>query len=440
MGRNEYSGECPTPGAHRRLDEAHRLWHRCLTGYQDPEEFRTQLNACVQALRNTTFVLQSEKARIANFDEWYEPWREAMKTDMIMKWIHDARTTVVHRGDLETESRAVVRLIATYQDAATEFEEGLPSEPVELNVKPLSSLREALNELSNARIPQRVLHQSTLSIERRWVDTALPHAELLDALAYVYGFLARVVQDAHSRAGVQHRTVVLHPGQPQQLSGIEAHEGRLPCMVTTRSARTANFAMKDGRVDVGGEIWSVRPDPKLFEEATRRYKARRMRPSAFPTNALDLLPLYAENARAILLSDDEDHGWYMFFFKGVRQVDSTVLAARDAADKRALAQRLAELVMLTDIDGLIEVGESWKGTFKTDPDGVPIPAGEQADRTECLVVHAEIITGEHKTLLIPFRRRKFSRPKVEESIDITGSTYNFLDPIRAAWRKRREAK
>lgn len=390
MGRNEYPDECPTPAAHRRLDEAHRLWHRCLTGYQDPEEFRTQLNACVQALRHTTFVLQKEKGRIVNFDEWYEPWREAMKSDVIMKWINDARTTVVHRGDLETESRAVVRLLATYQDAASEFEEGLPSPSVELNVKPLASPREALNELSNVHIPQRILRQSTLSIERRWVDGTLPQVELLDALAHVYGFLTRMLQDVHSRAGVQHGTVVLHPGQPQQFSETEAHEGRLPCMVTTRSARTTNFAMKDGRVDVGGQIWSVRPDPGLFEAAIQRYKPRRVRPPTVPTNALHLIPFYTETARAILLSG-EDHGWYMFFFKGAREVDSIVLAARDAADKRTLAQELAELIMLNDIDGLIGVGESWMAAFETDPDGVPIPAGEQPDRTECLIIHAEII-------------------------------------------------
>jgi hypothetical protein len=54
-----------------------------------------------------------------------------MKADVIMKWIRDARTTVVHCGDLETESQAVVRLIATYQDATSEFEEGLPSPPVD---------------------------------------------------------------------------------------------------------------------------------------------------------------------------------------------------------------------------------------------------------------------------------------------------------------------
>ena len=34
--------DCPIPGTHRRLEEAHRLWHRAAEAYEDPDEFRTQ--------------------------------------------------------------------------------------------------------------------------------------------------------------------------------------------------------------------------------------------------------------------------------------------------------------------------------------------------------------------------------------------------------------
>ena len=52
------------------LEEAHRLWHRAAESYEDPEEFRMQLNALIQALRNVTFVLQKEKLKIQDFDRW----------------------------------------------------------------------------------------------------------------------------------------------------------------------------------------------------------------------------------------------------------------------------------------------------------------------------------------------------------------------------------
>ena len=77
---SEAGFSCPLPNAHRRLSECHRLWHHAAETYDDPEGFRTQLNALLQALRNVTFVLQKEKRSIPEFDAWYEPLRDGMIT------------------------------------------------------------------------------------------------------------------------------------------------------------------------------------------------------------------------------------------------------------------------------------------------------------------------------------------------------------------------
>ncbi len=37
MRDDETQGQCPTPTAHKWLEEAHRVWHECLDQYQDPE-------------------------------------------------------------------------------------------------------------------------------------------------------------------------------------------------------------------------------------------------------------------------------------------------------------------------------------------------------------------------------------------------------------------
>ena len=58
---------CPIPAAHRRLKEAHLLWHQTLDKYQEPDAFRANLNATIQALRNVTFALQAEKHSIPDF-------------------------------------------------------------------------------------------------------------------------------------------------------------------------------------------------------------------------------------------------------------------------------------------------------------------------------------------------------------------------------------
>ena len=63
---------CPLPKTHRRLVEAHLLWHQTLAQYQQPELFQANLNATIQALRNITFILQSEKHSFDQFEGWYE--------------------------------------------------------------------------------------------------------------------------------------------------------------------------------------------------------------------------------------------------------------------------------------------------------------------------------------------------------------------------------
>lgn len=102
----DYS-RCPLPKTHRRLVEAHVLWHQSLDRYQQPALFQANLNATIQALRNTTFVLQSEKHLFSKFEDWYGPWQERMKADPVLRWLIAARNTVVKEGELETASTGV---------------------------------------------------------------------------------------------------------------------------------------------------------------------------------------------------------------------------------------------------------------------------------------------------------------------------------------------
>ncbi|NLD48310.1 MAG: hypothetical protein GX660_14140, partial [Clostridiaceae bacterium] len=101
---------CLICNTHKRLTEAHRLWHQAFENYFNPEGFRVNLNATIQALRNLTFALQSEKTVIPNFDDWYLNWQEKMKHDNILKWLNDSRVTIVHQRDLETKSVARVAI------------------------------------------------------------------------------------------------------------------------------------------------------------------------------------------------------------------------------------------------------------------------------------------------------------------------------------------
>ena len=102
---------CPLPEPHQRLLDAHRLWHQCESNYTSPDGFRVNLNATIEALRNTTFVLQKNKAKIPNFDAWYIKWQDHLRKDQVMRWLVNARNRVVKQGDLDTLSTARVKLL-----------------------------------------------------------------------------------------------------------------------------------------------------------------------------------------------------------------------------------------------------------------------------------------------------------------------------------------
>ncbi len=113
-------GRCPIPKTHRRLVEAHVLWHQSLEQYHQPESFQANLNATIQALRNVTFILQNEKHTFSQFEDWYKRWQDRMKAHPILRWLKEARNTVAKQGDLETSSTAVVKLVTWKDDVLVE--------------------------------------------------------------------------------------------------------------------------------------------------------------------------------------------------------------------------------------------------------------------------------------------------------------------------------
>ena len=163
--------QCPLQSVHSRLEEAHIHWHHALDSYSDPGEFRTHLNACIQALRNVTFVLQKQKSRIPDFEAWYGAWQDRMRRDPVLRWVVEARNTIVKQGDLETNSVARVAVVASY----------LEQPQIELTVNPLqSNLEIAAGCAASISLPEDVLKGALVRVERRWVSDDLPDNEILD--------------------------------------------------------------------------------------------------------------------------------------------------------------------------------------------------------------------------------------------------------------------
>ena len=262
-GRPDYE-HCPIPAAHRRLAEAHLLWHQALTNYQDPEAFRANLNATIQALRHLTFALQSEKDAIPNFDEWYGGWQSRLKLDADAKWLHSARSIVVHQGDLEITSTALLKILTWKDEVLAESQI-----PPWADTSAILDSIPFLDLLNDAKTPKVDLRDAALEIERRWSVAELNGKEILETLARIYGLLGDLVLDAHAQVE-QLECIPVDPVHADFRS-VYHLTGTLQCMAMGREMRTQRIKLASGEhYEVITESAPVSNDD--LRHAPKRYK------------------------------------------------------------------------------------------------------------------------------------------------------------------------
>lgn len=98
------NNKCVIPNTHNRLNEVHMLIHQTANNYFNPEGFRVNLDATIQAMRNLTFALQAEKGSIGDeFENWYSEWQEKMKNDSLMKFTDELVKEVEKRYGLKNK-------------------------------------------------------------------------------------------------------------------------------------------------------------------------------------------------------------------------------------------------------------------------------------------------------------------------------------------------
>jgi hypothetical protein len=404
---------CPLPNTHNRLQQAHRLWHQMLDNYNDPAGFRANLNSTIEALRNVTFMLQKEKHAIPGFDTWYEEWQEKMKTDAIMAWLCEARTTVVHKSDLKTLStaHATIHSNLTLAHISMKLPPQLPTPAA------CALIARTLPEPFVKNISDLVL-----SLERRWVAVQLPEWELLDALGHAYGLLSELVKEAHDRAGFGFEVRSIH-GDGCTIPS----DGRLPCMITTVEARTVRIRLSDGQplISTGSDFV---PRPQDLKKAKKRYELAKFNvpwkkgdPFEIAESLLSLAKKMLQkdkyHARIIFLRTPQ--GWTM------QQID-----ARDRVEKYTLMRVLANEVHALQADALIEISEMWMAPLEELNDGHP-PAEAQG-RKEALAVIVATSDGKCREYLTPFTRTLLGKINLAKT-EIAETTPYSLAPVFQVW-------
>jgi hypothetical protein len=462
--RHEYKScpdGCPLEAAEGRLREAHRRWHECLDAYQAPEDFRDALNSAIQALRNVTFVLQAAKSQVPSFDSWYRTEQEAMRADRVLRWVVEARNTVVKEGDLRTHSWLRVKVVTGYhdeaqavrldQDAWNELLTGEAQRVSETVISPpvATSPIDVLKTLDQLDLPLRVRNDSTLLLERRWVVDDMPSDELLTLMAHAYGRLRGVLSRCHGLLGLEPARVSVsvmpgpsHPAEPEFLSQLP-FGGRLPCMVSSRDKRTTRYRLLDGTEVEEFSSDEVSPDPAISGELLQATYGQ-MPP--FPSEGLSglqttdelkrLVSWYGQVATGILRSG-QDHGWFTYYFRQGRTVGNRVHMTTDAQGKHAIASEVSRVALESEADLVLLLSEIWYSPKDKTADGAFHPPGLHPQRQEALLVYAAARSGAEASLMIPFRvlsgeppnRRVAISDPISESVGDLG----VLLPTRRVW-------
>ncbi len=398
----------PVEAAYGRLREASHFWKQALASYDNSESFRVNVNACIQALRNITWSMQSEKDHIPGFDPWYAKWQQEMDADRTLRWLVKARNRIVKQADLKTESKARVFLILGYHEP-----------PVgEFLVSPRLSAEAIARRLRESEdTPPLVRERGMVAVERRWVDTNLPDREILDALAHCYRVLARILEEACG------------------LSGIRAPQTDGEDMFAARRDRLVILELKSGaRVSVKSTVHEY-SDSFLEREAVdvEKHYGFKARPAS-PKPVLESGPYWLAHAKRLMRVDGA-HKTFVFFYGGPtpgmnEPVRLTEVNWEDQGGKYVAWRHVADEAVELGATAVMMIGELWAESRK---EWIPhLDIDDQPHRTEFLTVSVVTRRGVARSWNAPILRTKsgiqFGKTLVEDSVPMG------LHPLVTAWR------
>lgn len=421
----EAAAPCVVERSHSRLEQAHTLWHEALAAYHDPEGFVIKLNALLQALRSVTFVLRKEFGNSDDFQRWYSPWEDAMRADARMKWAVEARNAVEKRGDLDALSVAQIRVVL-----------GGTSTPVaELDVDPAADSAEISRRVKLLGLPSEVRRDGIVEVERRWTLPDLPGDELLDVLAYCWGFLARIVDEAHRQRRQKMDECDLATSSTCGTTGVQVHPtGRRLCMVASREERTSRRYADTG-VPYQLEVRTTSFPPQEFDDERAR-KHYRVDDWVLPSPGTDVLSrgrAYHEFARHILIADGYHSPIAWLLLDGAR-VAQAALHPEDQRDKAMMMQRLALEVDRLGADEFIFTTEAWEAQVVADDDPrSKLRPADREDRREALLTYALARGGPCNVWRSGFARDDKGAIRLQATEHFVPPPPPFLGPLATVW-------
>lgn len=383
----------------RRLKDLSQLWHQTRDAYFQPERFRLSLQSTIATARTVTFILQSNKAAIPDFDSWYEAVQAKFKADPIMRWAVNARNKVEKQGDLATLSQIRIELVASYA--------GHPS-TTWAPASVFASLGDIRRSIPESLLDDHVRKHGVLCVQRRWVDEELPDHEILDALAHVYGQLAQMIVELHHHIGV----IIPDggPGKGEHLLLSPLPDGRQKSMEVLEAERTIYIAVRDGREMEIGRIPKGPPSVKVTRLARKRYGKDAWAGLKEARTFAGMAEIFFAEARRVMLRDGY-HIPIMLLWKDLVPLDQIQAWPTDQRAKYMMMRDIAARARQIGANGVTFVSEAWTARREDLPESGF--AAEAERRGEALVMFAATSEGEMFSLQAKVTRKRIKTHKVK---------------------------
>ncbi len=417
ISRDEEALSCPLAAVDRRLDDLHRQWHQASDAYFNPEAFRVAIQTAIQTSRTVSFILQSNKCIIPDFERWYAEWQDRLRAIPLMKWMVEARNTIEKVGDLETHSWVRAEILGSHLPEGPRFD-------VPANL--FAGSKEILDGIPANALGDHLRRDGILRIERQWVENTLPEYELLDAVGIAYGHLALLVADAHRQLGLP-TSMILHAGEFGRVD-LESTGGRLPCMIEHKHRRKIDLWIATG-VQFEMEEHQKNLDIEEAEHHSERYGIDSNEVYGKERDVDSVARALFKTARKMFLVD-EHHIFAVFMFRGEKLVDLRQINIEEHGQKYVIMRRLADVVLQRGADAVVTISEVW--TSKADPKNPYRRVANAPDRGEALTATLVRKVGEPLYLSADIQRTE-DAVTLGDTYEISGGSHYAFAPIYEVW-------
>ena len=196
---DNYEASCPIFETHDKYIEAWHFLTTLVDQYHNAKLFRWYLNAFIQSLRNVTFMLQAEKKKFPDFENWYAAQQQVMKQNTLLNKFKEGRNIVVKQRMLKAKSTAFAGIFRRER-----MKLGMDG----FTLDPFTNSTELLDKAKTFFIPFMMDEghsaiDEQIGIKRIWIVEEIGTEEIASLCCKAWLAIGDIVSNAHEALGFE---------------------------------------------------------------------------------------------------------------------------------------------------------------------------------------------------------------------------------------------